>query len=317
MEEKKVNPKDYEVGAVVGRFQLADFHEAHKFLIDTAVNNHKKVIILLGVPKAIGTPEDPIRLPSRENVLDFTSRQYMVQETYPNAIVVPIQDKDGDHIWSESVDAKIREVFPTEKVLLYGGRDSFIPHYHGVFDTLGVDPDIYVSATEVRSSISKEALKSVDFRKGQIYNAYQQSPMLYTNYKIGLIENGKILFHKQESYQHKDDKLKLLSGLAGINDPSYEIGAKRVIGNLIGSLETSTKYELSNSKIEFGNKSNRVMNVLISARKMFGQISPKAGYTVQWISIESLLSEDFITKNIDENDIVFINHLIEKYKDFE
>jgi len=313
-EQKDINPKDYEVGAVVGRFQLAEIHEAHKFLIDTVVNNHKKSIILLGVTRAVGSPEDPIRLPSRENVLDFQSRLFMLQEMYPNTIIQSIQDKDNDQIWSESLDNKIREVFPNEKVLLYGGRDSFIPHYKGLFDVKSLDPKIYVSATMQRNSISKEVLKDPNFRKGQIYYAYQQTPTLYTNYKIALIEDDKVLFFKKNGYDHVNKKFKLLSGLAGINDPSLEVGAKRVIGNLIGSIEVNTSYEMSNSNIDFGNKTNRVMNVLVTAEKMYGPLKPQGNYDIKWITINELMSEGFMVENIEKDDFEYVQHLIKKYR---
>ena len=306
-----VNTEDYEVGVIVGRFQLAELHDGHQFLIDTVVNNHKKSIIFLGVPKAIGTPEDPIRIPSTRNILDFQSRMYMIQEKYPNTVVLSVQDKDDDEVWSKQVDTKIREIFPTEKILLYGGRDSFIPYYKGVFQTKSLDPKIYQSATMQRNNISKEVLNDPNFRKGQIYYAYQQTPMLYTNYKIAITEgNDKILFSK------KDDKSKLtlLSGLAGINDPSLEIGAKRVIGNLVGSIETETFYEMSSNNIDFGNKANRIVNVLISAKKKFGSIQPNGNFTTEWVSIESLLSEGFMVKNVEKEDFTFVQHLIAKMR---
>jgi len=310
-----VNIKDYEVGAVVGRFQLSDLHDGHGFLIDTVVNNHKKVIILLGVTRALGTPENPVRIPSRENVLDFTSRQYMIQEIYPNVIVVPIQDKNSNEIWSEAVDQKIREVFPNEKVLLYGGRDSFIPCYHGKFDTKALDPEIYISATEVRNSVSKEVLKSSDFRSGQIYHAYQQTPVLYTNYKIAVQEDDKILFCIINEIGVKKSKFRLLEGLAGINDQSIEVGAKRVLGNLIGNLEVDTQYEMSKSKIEFGNKTHRVMNLLITAKKNWGSIKPQGNFTFQWFSIKDLESEGFMIKNIEEDQFDFVHYLINKNRE--
>jgi len=312
---KEIDTKDYEVGAIVGRFQLSELHEAHEFLINSVVNNHKKVIILLGVTKALGTPENPIRIPSKENVLDFSSRQYMIQEKYPNAIVVPIQDKGNDHLWSENVDSKIREVFPNEKVLLYGGRDSFMPHYHGVFEVKCLEPEIYISATMVRDNVSKEVLKSPDFRKGQIYHAYQQTPVLYTNYKIALFnEDNDILFCKRHGYESMYSKLNLLSGLAGINDMSYEIGVKRVLGNLVGSAEyIDTKYEISKSNMEFGNKTNKVMNVLLSIKKMYGVVKPQIDFSIQWIKISDL-TEDYLKEHIEKEDHEYIQHLIDKYK---
>lgn len=309
MEDRDFNIDDYEVGAIVGRFQLSDLHEGHGFLIDTVIKNHKKTIILLGVTQALGTPENPIRIPSRENVLDFTSREYMIKEKYPNAIVIPIQDKNSNVDWSLSVDQKIREVFPNEKVLLYGGRDSFIPNYSGNFDTKALDPEIYISATQVRNNISREVLKSSDFRSGQIYHAYQQTPVLYTNYKIVVREKDKLLFRVSDK-----NKYSFISGLAGINDFSFETGTKRVLANTIGDVEVETMYEMSKSKLEFGNKTHRVMNVLIVANKKWGSIKIQGNFNLEWISIDDLMKEGKMLESFNKEDYDFIQHLILKFR---
>ena len=45
----------YSIGVLVGRFQVHELHEAHHYVIDQVVENHKKVILFLGVPKVVGT----------------------------------------------------------------------------------------------------------------------------------------------------------------------------------------------------------------------------------------------------------------------
>lgn len=296
-----INTDDYSVGAIVGRFQLADLHEAHKFLIDTVVNNHKKSIILLGVTRAIGTAENPIRIPSRENILDFQSRLYMLQEEYPNTVIVSVQDKEDDHVWSKQVDDKIREIFPTEKVLLYGGRDSFVPYYHGKFPTKCLDPKIYISATMQRNMISKEVLKDSNFRRGQIYYAYQQSPILYTNYNVVIEDNDNYLFER------KNGKLKLIEGLAGINDTSFEAGARRVIKNMVGHIDTTVKYVLSRHNREFNNKTNKCVNMFFVASKISGRIDPNI--ELQNVSKEDI-TDAFILDNFEEQYYEFLYKLI-------
>ncbi len=61
--------KEYSIGAVVGRFQVHELHDAHRYIIDQVVNNHKKSIIFLGVPKVVGTKKNP---------LDFDTRKKMI-----------------------------------------------------------------------------------------------------------------------------------------------------------------------------------------------------------------------------------------------
>jgi bifunctional NMN adenylyltransferase/nudix hydrolase len=112
--------KEYSIGAVVGRFQIHELHDAHKYLIDQVVLNHKKSIVFLGVPKVVGTKKNP---------LDFDTRKKMIQSQYPDTVILALPDIGDDTLWSQELDKRIREVYSIGDVLLYGGRDSFIPYY--------------------------------------------------------------------------------------------------------------------------------------------------------------------------------------------
>ena len=52
--------KYYTIGALVGLFQVHELHEAHHYVINQVVENHKKVILFLGVPKVVGTKNNPL-----------------------------------------------------------------------------------------------------------------------------------------------------------------------------------------------------------------------------------------------------------------
>ena len=53
--KSELNPKDFEVGVIIGRFQVNKLHPGHRSLINYALDNHKKVIILLGVSRIQNT----------------------------------------------------------------------------------------------------------------------------------------------------------------------------------------------------------------------------------------------------------------------
>lgn len=157
-----------QVGVIIGRFQLPQLHTEHKKLIQYVLDRHKKVILFLGVPLKLGTKRNP---------LDFTSRKYMVEEEFGNKLVIlPLSDNPSDEEWSKQLDLKVREVFPQESVTLYGSKDSFIPYYHGEFKCESLVPDNYVSATDIREQCSKEILSSMGFRAGIIYAVYNYNP---------------------------------------------------------------------------------------------------------------------------------------------
>ena len=174
MEDTK---KTYDIGVIVGRFQIHELHSAHKHLIEEVLSRHDKVIIFLGVSMAIGT---------RKNPLDFTSRKLMIEELYGERLsgIFPISDMKFDDLWSKQLDTKIREVFPTGSVVLYGSRDSFLPHYVGGFDTCELKPESLVSASDVRKAVKNKSLRCKEFRAGMIYAANLPFPFNYTTIDV-------------------------------------------------------------------------------------------------------------------------------------
>ena len=55
------NTKNNSVGVIVGRFQTPYLHEGHCKLIDTAMKNHYKVLIFIGVSSTKNTIRDTLR----------------------------------------------------------------------------------------------------------------------------------------------------------------------------------------------------------------------------------------------------------------
>ena len=179
--------KSYTIGALVGRFQVHELHEAHHYLIDQVVKNHKKVILFLGVPKVVGTKKNP---------LDFESRKKMIQHHYPEIVILALPDFGDDKRWSHELDKRIKEVYPIGDVLMYGGRDSFIPYYKnggGQFDCQELDEyGTFVSGTEVRKMVSEEVKDSADFRAGVIYQSYNQYPKVHPCVDVAITDNDKV-----------------------------------------------------------------------------------------------------------------------------
>lgn len=173
--------KKAEIGVIIGRFQTNRLHDAHRALIDSVLEKHNKVIIFLGVTTSIG---------SRRNPLDFASRKAMVEEEYGDKLsaIIPLEDMKNDLLWSKQVDRIIRSVFSIGNVILYGSRDSFIPHYHGRFTTCELEAAHKVSATEIREEVSTIVEKSADFRAGMIYAAYQTFPHVFPTVDVAIVK---------------------------------------------------------------------------------------------------------------------------------
>jgi bifunctional NMN adenylyltransferase/nudix hydrolase len=172
-------------GVIVGRFQVNALHDGHKDLFDQVLARHKRVIVFVGVQPAGMTKDSP---------LDFATREAMIKADYPTFMVQPLEDCKDDQVWSDKLDAKIGEVCNYADVTLYGGRDSFVPHYHGNHKPveLALDPRKHkISGTEIRNAISNEVLGSPDFRAGIIYAMSQLWPVLWPCVDIAILNSDK------------------------------------------------------------------------------------------------------------------------------
>lgn len=159
------------IGVIVGRFQVAELHEGHRHLINTALKNHERVMIFLGIPFFEGTTNDP---------LDFETRAKMIQAEFPTVLVLPIKDVPSNEVWSANLDAEIMKIFPrVESVTMYSGRAGFISEYRGKW--VGVelsDMHSFTSGSAVRQAIGRNPRYSSDFRAGQIYSTQNQWPYI-------------------------------------------------------------------------------------------------------------------------------------------
>ncbi len=79
----KQSQMQYDVGVIVGRFQVPDLHQAHRDLIEKVISQHQKTIIFLGLSPCKST---------RNNPLDFEARKNMILDSYPDVIVLYIDD---------------------------------------------------------------------------------------------------------------------------------------------------------------------------------------------------------------------------------
>jgi bifunctional NMN adenylyltransferase/nudix hydrolase len=160
-------------GVIVGRFQVHELHEGHMDLFRAVMGRHNRVIVFVG--------KSPNGMTKR-NPLDFVTRKAMIQAKFPNFTVLPLIDCMTDEAWSDSLDAKIREVVDYGDVTLYGGRDSFVPHYHGAYPPveLALPTTEHIKGEDIRAKLTNTIIESADFRAGAIYSAMNQWPKAIT-----------------------------------------------------------------------------------------------------------------------------------------
>jgi bifunctional NMN adenylyltransferase/nudix hydrolase len=175
---------DYDIGVIVGRFQVPELHEAHVKLIDEVRSRHKKCIICVGIAPTLNTKRDP---------LDYANRYAMINAIYGGEVViVPILDVKSDYGWSGNLDSLIRSIHPNGSICLYGGRDSFIKHYFGKFDCYEFPIHDYRPGTQIREEVGKKIIgNSINFRKGIIYATQNKYPVVYPVVDIAVVDLDK------------------------------------------------------------------------------------------------------------------------------
>ena len=123
--------EQFDVGVVVGRFQVHELHDGHKELIDHVCSQHNKVIIFLGLSHVNMSINNP---------LDFESRRQMIAADYPDINVLYIKDMPSDEAWSNKLDGMIANGLEPIRLELDGDRFARLEADVLLADTPAVDP---------------------------------------------------------------------------------------------------------------------------------------------------------------------------------
>lgn len=214
--------KKTSVGVVIGRFQCPWLHEGHRALIDKA-KEHSKLLICVTLSRVLGTPRDP---------LDYPTREQMVKEEYPTAIVMPLSDQPTDEDWTRRLNQLLKEAFPTDEITIYCGRpdghSSVQSGYKGPHKIVEIDEVSPVSGTSLRELVGRSVDASRAFRHGVIYGATNQYARCEPVVDICLwrqTENGiQILLGKRDK---EGGKVRLPGGHINTTDISAEAAARR------------------------------------------------------------------------------------------
>jgi len=209
-------------GVLVGRFQVNALHDGHRELFNQVAERHKRVIVFVGVnPGGI----------SLNHPLDFITREKMIKAEYPDFIVLPLDDMRGDPEWSDQLDAEIKKVVKgNSEVTLYGGRDSFVPHYTGRFKPLELNlpPKITaIKGTDIRRECSDNVIASADFRAGMIYASAQGYPILFPTVDIAALYQSEDKLELLLGRRANETKWRFPGGFAEARTKSFEEDARR------------------------------------------------------------------------------------------
>lgn len=286
------------VGVVVGRFQVPDLHPAHREFIDEVSRRHDHLIILVGVHPFPGT---------RSNPLDFPTRHHMLQQLYPNAIIMPIRDVASDDVWSTSLDNLVRGVFPFYDATLYGGRDSAIAHYQGKLRTCEMLGSLPYQGTDVRAKVHRQLLTSADARAGAIYLAGNTYPKVYPTVDIAVVrevqhDTGPPEWELLMVQKPGERGWRFPGGFVDPSDKDLETAARREVGEEVGIEVSDLQYVGTWNVLDWRCTDDKIMTTLFTANYVSGAIEALddlKGGEVRWHPFHSL--EQIVTVKTHEH----------------
>jgi bifunctional NMN adenylyltransferase/nudix hydrolase len=274
-----------EFGVIVGRFQVPTLHEAHLEIIDEVRAQHERVIIFLGVARTINTVRNP---------LDVWTRTQMIQAKFPDVIISHIPDFKEDISWVKELDNRIREIAPRGDVMLYGGRDSFIPHYenNGQFQCSYLKTKESLSGTENRRVASRQPLDSPDFRAGMIYAAHSRYPASVQCVDVAILseDNTEILLGRRDV----ETQWRLIGGHVEPKHATFEAACREEAQEEAGVSITDPVYvgSFRSTDWRYQKEIDKIMTALFRCRIMFGP--PRAGDDIdhiKWYKLKDITEE--------------------------
>lgn len=252
------------VGVVIGRFQTPDLHPGHHYLIAEVLKRHEQVCVLVGTRDAQPTNRDP---------LDYETRRVMIKRHYPRAVILRLDDRGSDTIWSRQVDAILAREFPGMPVTLYGSRDSFISAYTGKVPCVVIGAVPHISATELRESVARAPEESSAFRAGIIYGAAQRFPTTYPTVDIAILNTSRqeVLLARKE---HDARLWRFIGGFVDPKDATLEYAARREASEETGMIEIANLRYVASARIadfRYRGQRDQIITSFFVAEYVFGR----------------------------------------------
>jgi len=285
------------LGVLVMRVQVDDLHEGHYDVIKEVIDLHDNTLIVIGLSPCKCTVNNP---------LDWDTRRRMILQHFPQVMVAYIEDVYSDQIWSNKLDTIISHKSNGSKsITLYGSRDSFIPHYHGRYETETLNQRVHISGTEIRKQLAVRSRDTKDFRAGAIWFALNQYPTAIPTVDIAVIDGEEILLARKPG----EDKYRLVGGFVQPGE-SYEESAVRELkeetGITAGKLTPMKSFFVDDWR--YKSETNKITTFLYVATDWSGRIAPDDDIEeCKWFTLD-----EFLVDEVVDNHTEMIEYLVDR-----
>jgi len=287
----KIKAPEADVGVIVARFQTDILTDGQKDLVNFVLDNHRKVIIFLGLSPLLTTSRDP---------LDFQARRQLIRESYPekdypNLEILYIPDCVSDKVWSNNLDQQIGRIANMQSVVLYGSRDSFIPHYKGKYKTQELQASLNISGTEIRDRIKATTRPTADFRAGIIWSTLNSFPTVYHTVDAAILnEDETELLMARKPHE---TKWRFCGGFTDPSSPDSETDMRREILEEL-TIEVGDLHYICSAKIDdwrYRNSRDCVRTTFFKTKYAFGSPQPNDDIEeCRWFKIDGFYIDNLV-----------------------
>ena len=287
--------QQHDVGILIGRFQVHQLHDGHRYIIQHLLDRHSICVIMLGVPAIQYTKTNP---------LDFESRKLMIESEFPGLTVIPIYDTKHNDDWVRQVEYQLSSLYPNKSKVLYGSRDSFIEIYKtfgGKLSCEEIEPLEYYSGTLTRKDLKNTVLKSPDYRAGVITTTQNQFDSVYSvvDAIVYSKEYERILLGQK--INDKND-WRLPGGFVDVSDNSLEDAVLREVREEAGfNLNLAQPVYLMSRLIDdwrYANPGCKLMSSVFAIQHLWGSPDPGDDLNlVKWVKMSELSSTPIVPEH--------------------
>jgi bifunctional NMN adenylyltransferase/nudix hydrolase len=277
------------VGVIIGRFQVPELHDGHRWLFTEVAAASDRIVVLLGV--------SPVDGYTAENPLTFAQRQAMIQSHGADAfggirtetvVILPLFDQRTNEEWSAQLDRLLKGTYPNDDVTLYGGRASFIDSYIGTLPVVqsSICPLIPTTGAQVRQAV-KEA-NSAAFYAGQIYALQRQFPRAFPTVDVALVKDDLVLLIQRADSGHWC----FPGGFVDPTDESFELAAQRELQEEVGlHSEAALEYICTKRVNDFRYRGSRdkILTTFFLGNYFAGPVMPNPTEVqdYKWVKVNS------------------------------